>query len=417
VTSMGLTLPRICALRAANALGHRMANRKPFFAGKSAAFRPCRAPAYMRFYSLFTHSAAPSFVVTTNPLHTSFTYRESLMPALNSTEVTPSVRRPLTPWELPKLLTPMHRYRQGKKHCAKERSHYPAILSFVYRNRFAIANQIQHRFSEILKSDRTTRRHLEELESLGFLATAPARGVSPLFPKVYYVTGRGVRKIQESLERKGKPWKHSRIDRRSRDAGEGYAAEHIVHEILITEFLLSLWQTVQARPDLELLTVQRRSLVKHLAFRVIIGNRKTRLIPDAMFLFRQQGGGMCCCFLELDNGTMNQKQLRVKFARYAAWAESATGKQFLIDLYQRHGANEPRPMFRILVVVRSRSGTSDDDRRNELLAGTTDLSDNMRNRLWLMTASDFSGRSNDQFPFEATFWLRASEVKSHRLRT
>jgi len=338
------------------------------------------------------------------------------MPTLNSTEVTPSIRRPLTPWELPKLLTPMHRYRQGKKHCAKERSHYPAILSFVYRNRFAVANQIQRRFSEILKSDRTARRHLEELESLGLLATAPARGVSPLFPKVYYVTGRGVRKIQESLERKGKPWKHSRIDRRSRDAGEGYAAEHIVHEILITEFLLSLWQTAQARPDLELLTVQRRSLVKHPAFQVTVGGRKGRLIPDAMFLFRQHGNGMCCCFLELDNGTMNQKQLRAKFARYAAWAESAVGKQFLIDLYQRHGAKEPRPVFRVLAVARSRTGFDDERRLARLLASILDALPAIRDCLWLTTAAKLAAQQRNELPLDGSFWFLARNLtKGHRI--
>src|SRR5262249_24867000 len=78
-------------------------------------------------------------------------------------------RRPLTPWELPSLLTPVHVYRRAAKRRKKERRHYAAILGFVYRNRFAVASQIQRRFSSILRSDRTTRRHLEELEALGYL--------------------------------------------------------------------------------------------------------------------------------------------------------------------------------------------------------------------------------------------------------
>ena len=86
-------------------------------------------------------------------------------------------RRPLTPWELPSLLISVHAYRRRKKEPKTERSHFPAILGFVYRNRFAVAFQIQRRFSDTLRSDRTTRRHLEELEALGYLAVAPARGV------------------------------------------------------------------------------------------------------------------------------------------------------------------------------------------------------------------------------------------------
>ncbi len=98
----------------------------------------------------------------------------------------------------------------------------------------------------------------------------------------------------------------------------GNAADRIIHEILTTEFLLAVWQTVHERADLELLTIQRQSLVKHSAFQVIDSNRRTRLIPDAMFLFCQTGGGMACCFVEMDNGTMNQKKIRAKYARYLA---------------------------------------------------------------------------------------------------
>jgi hypothetical protein len=97
--------------------------------------------------------------------------------------------------------------------------------------------------------------------------------------------------------------------------------------LLITEFMLALWQTIEGRPELELLNVQRRSIAKHAAFQVMIGTRSTEVIPDAMFLFRHNKEIMCCCFLELDNGTMNAKQMKAKFARYAAWSQSAPGQQ------------------------------------------------------------------------------------------
>ena len=47
---------------------------------------------------------------------------------------------------------------------------------------------------------------------------------------------------------------------------------------------------------------------------------------------------MVCCFVEMDNGTMNRKMIRAKYARYLTWSQSAVGKQYLIDLYRRHGA-------------------------------------------------------------------------------
>jgi Replication-relaxation len=321
-------------------------------------------------------------------------------------------RRPLTPWELPSLLVPVHSYRKRGKKPKIERSHFPAVLGFVYRNRFAVSSQIQRRFGQILRSDRTARRHLEELDALGYLGVAPGRGVGPLFPKVYYVTGRGVRRLRQSLANHDKAWKPSRIDRRGRDSQEGYAADRIIHEILITEFLLALWQTVDRRPDLELLTVQRRSLAKHPALRVTVRSRPTRLVPDAMFLFRQGDKGMCCCFLELDNGTMNRKQIREKFERYASWSQSDHGRQFLIDLYRGHGANEPRPLFRLLIVARSRSGLNDDSRAAEFLAAARKVSCRANNGRWVTTAAALRERQYDDRPLEAGIWTRACDIES-----
>src|ERR1051326_3475117 len=194
---------------------------------------------------LVARRCAGLYVVMSHPLE--FTTLMFTPPTPGSRKV----RRPLTPWELPSLLTPVHVYRRSAKcgRSQKERPHFAAILGFVYRNRFAVASQIRRRFSSALRSDRTTRRHLEELESLAFLRTAPARGVGPLFPKVYYVTGRGVRRLKESLSKQGKTWQPSRVDRRSRDSSEGYAAERLLHELFITQFMLPVWQTGDKRPE------------------------------------------------------------------------------------------------------------------------------------------------------------------------
>jgi hypothetical protein len=283
-------------------------------------------------------------------------------------------------------------------------------LGFVYRNRFAVASQIQRRFSTVLRSDRTARRHLEELEALRFLGVAPARGVGPLFPKVYYVTGHGVRRVTKSLAKQGKTWRPSRIDRRSRDSNEGYTAEQIIHELLITEFMLAVWQTVEKRPDLELLTVERRSFAKHSAFELVMGGRNTRVMPDAMFLVRYKSGGMCCCLLELDNGTMDPKQIRAKLARYATWSHSTRGQQYLINLYERYGATESRPTFRLLIVARSRTGLDDDGRLSELLLAANRAPVGVRKRIWLTTVAALREHQHDENPLDANVWLRPGDL-------
>ena len=63
---------------------------------------------------------------------------------------------------------------------------------------------------------------------------------------------------------------------------------------------------------------------------------------------------------------MNEEQIRKKYARYLAWSQSFGGKQYLIDLYRHHGATDPRPTFRLLVIARSRTGQDDQQRMLEL---------------------------------------------------
>lgn len=313
-------------------------------------------------------------------------------------------RRPLSPWELPSLMTPMHTYRRARKKRPVERPHFARILAFVHRNRFAVASLIQRRFADVLRSDRTARRHLEEMEALGYLGVAPARGVSPLFPKVYYVAGRGVRRLRDCLAAQGKSWKATRVDRRGRHAREGYGAEQLVHEIFITEFLLSVWQMGESDSNVKVLTMQRRSLAKHPAFQFTMAGRTTQLIPDAMFLVRHNPGGMACYFVEMDNGSMNRKQLQAKFQRYVGWSKSAAGQQYLVDLYRRHGATDPRPVFRLLVVVKSRTITDDQRRFAEIAAVVKRLPGPIRNRLWLTTVTRIQANHDTEGVFASSLW-------------
>ena len=315
-------------------------------------------------------------------------------------------RRPLTPWELPKLLEPMHRWKRATRAKGPKvwRSHFLPILGFVYRNRFAVASQIQRRFAKAMPSDRTARRHLAELERTGCLGVADTRSVSPLFPKVYFVTGRGVRKIEESLCERGRPGTCCKRDRRRPEA---YSPSHVLHEVLTTEFLLNVWETIEPCEDLKLLTVQRRALERHPAFLVAEAGRRSRLKPDAMFVYRR-GRGMMCCFLEIDNGTMSLRQMRGKLSRYEAWSKSRRGREYLLDIYRRNGAAEAKAVFRVLLVASDRFG-GDGVRR---MAALRRLARNcqVRDRLWLTTISALRNADVGQ-ALRGSMWIRGSETE------
>lgn len=273
----------------------------------------------------------------------------------------------------------MHSYKRSTIENPKERPHYLQIAAYVYRSRFAVATQVQRRFCHVLKSDRTTRRHLAEMEALGWLGVTPTRGTSPLWPKTYFCTARGACKLREALDAKGKPAHIIRVDRTRR---EGYSADHVLHEVLTTEFVLMVWESVRANDELELLRVERRSISSQPAFKVALRSKITHLEPDALFLYRQKNAGMMCCLVEIDTGSMSKQQLKAKFYRYERWTESERGREFLLNLYRRFGAKEPRPVFRILAIAASTASSDSSKRVRRIIEAAADFPATAR-KLWV----------------------------------
>lgn len=318
-----------------------------------------------------------------------------------------SPKKSLSVWELPKLLRSVHQYRKLPRKKSPVRPHFRAILAFVHRNRFAVAVQIQRRFAKYLKSDRTTRRHLAEMESLGLLGVVDTNNVSPLWPKVYFVTRRGLTAIKQALQQQGQDWTETMCDR---SRTHGHSSQHVLHELFITEFLLMVWETGQTNSDVQILTIQRRALAKHQAFQIVVGGRPTQLQPDALFLYKQPGQGMMVGCVELDCGTMTLNQMRVKYQRYAAWADSDRGRAFLVDLYRRHGATNPQPAFRVLTITDHSLGSDDQGRLQDLIAVAAGLPRRIGERLWFASASSFRNHHDNPPTLVDVPWSRGRDV-------
>ncbi len=174
-------------------VGHSVANENCKFRPKTRPIPLWRAPTYMHLHAStgrhstsIIHNNQPittthnhSFISQSQPTnHNPILYRTTIMLACETPSKPKQRRQPLTPWELSQLLPPLHTYRRAKQKRQTERPHFARILAFVHRNRFAVASQIQRRFSEVLRSDRTARRDMEEMASLGYRGVAPARGVT-----------------------------------------------------------------------------------------------------------------------------------------------------------------------------------------------------------------------------------------------
>lgn len=206
--------------------------------------------------------------------------------------------------------------------------------------------------------------------------------------------------------------KTGHLIRNDRSRTNGHSADHVVHEVLTTEFLLRLQQSVDATKSVDLLRTERRSLAKHPSFRLKVRGRWTRLIPDAMFLHREKGRGMICSFLEIDTGSMRREQIEAKYARYDAWSKSRDGQNYLVELYKQHGSRKPAPAFRIVFVVCA-DPFLDEDHRLAELADLGQANESICKRLWLTTASELNVPKNSVL---APNWIRttAGEERARR---
>jgi len=193
-----------------------------------------------------------------------------------------------------------------------------------------------------------------------------------------------VRKLREAFAAKGNVWTPTLVDRSRHN---GFSTNHVLHELFITELLLTQWENVQERDDLQLLTTERRSLARHPAFRITMAGRPTRLVPDAMLLLRYANKGMMCWFVEMDMGTMNEQQWHRKYRRYTSWSRSEQGQQWLTGLYTCHGAKNPRPLFRILVVA------NDEQRKMKLMEWGSEWMLKPKNHWLFVSVRDLSDLS------------------------
>jgi len=266
----------------------------------------------------------------------------------------------LTPYR-PHPRTPVRTSRRYSRHAM-------TVLSFFARHRLALAAHVQRMFPDLFQSDRGTRMHLQTLVARRELDVREGHGIGQA--NVYSITQRGLRTIRETDDGDAFP------DRHRRPTGS-----HLLHELLITEIAVATAEAVRQRPDLAIPWDERFGFTRHPAFR--------DLIPDYAYLLRH-ASGLLACFVEVQSGEESPTRVAAKLQAYAEWAATPATEDFLLDLYRRHGAQTPRPQFRLLLVVHDRRGVVDATRLRQCLGATLTLPRSMRHRTWLVGASDLA---------------------------
>jgi hypothetical protein len=268
-----------------------------------------------------------------------------------------TVRRPA--WLLAE--TKIVRYRHAR--------HYSplagGVLQFVAFHRTATAQQIYRNYPQLFgmtRSERSIRMHLQTLAAAGDLQVVRGPVNSP---NVYLITGQGLRSTG-----------NDNLDlvpvRRRRPSGS-----HLPHELLITEIAVLLKEAVRKLPKFTVPWQERFGFRRHLCF--------SGLLPDYAFVIKHIGG-LSVCFVEVSSGEESTTRFREKLFAYQLWSDTEIAQQFLIELYRTHGASQPRPQFRLLCVMHSRLGQSDDARLLQLVDAAAGIDPIMRRRIWCTTA-------------------------------
>jgi len=172
---------------------------------------------------------------------------------------------------------------------------------------------------------------------------------------------------------------------------------HFVHELLLTEFAVSLTEAARSRPDLTIRWDERFGFTQREAFRDVI--------PDYLFLL-QHRHGLLAYLLEVFSGEESSVRMGQKLERYALWAAQPATQEYLTLLYASFSTPNPRPAFRLLIVVHDRRARNDRGKLIPLLARVAALPRAARSRTWLTTVADLELAASIDDPI----WLRAKDL-------
>jgi hypothetical protein len=323
-----------------------------------------------------------------------------------------------TAWQLPELIRPLPVRRHQITKRPRLLPHYAAMVEFVYQSRFATGGQIQQRFGDYLLSQRTAQYQLANLVQLGYLKTAPVRSTSPNFPYVYYASRGGVQAVADAYRQLGLS---PRLTAGEFTKPQGVALDSLLHELLLTQFELSVWKSLRSRGDLRCLLRERRYFRRGRQLAFADQGVTRHVIPDAGFLLQmnsQTSGrfkaatSLLLHFVELDNGTMSPSRIADKYRQYSLWAESNEADRYLTHLYHEHGENTAKAGFRLLLIAHANLAPGGDQRRLiDLLLPALELPSAMRDRIWLTTAEQLRLQEHSPAPLSAPIWLRARDAK------
>lgn len=316
-----------------------------------------------------------------------------------------------TGWEFRRAChKPFRRRRRGWRPLTFQQW-YPRLVKWAFDAQFVLVSQLQRRFPQHLRSERSAQRHAAKLVELGYLATVPVRAAGPNDPDVLYTTKKGRRLLIESF-----PGDRRLAEVASEEVrASGRALASMLHAVPLSEFQLAVHKTIEGRGDIRLLEDERRYGRSAVAMKYIDDGDEKRWQPDYGFLpaivgSRGERRIFPQHFVEYENGTHSTKAIGKKLHAFGQWLKKEA-IEYLGDVHNRHGEQKTN-LPRLLVIVSDKYGRAGDTRvlLDWLVQGQR-IGKRAGDCIWLTTADQLEGHQHDNRPLDAALWYRLKDVR------
>lgn len=289
---------------------------------------------------------------------------------------------------------------------------HPRLIAYTHVLRFATASMLRRQFPQWLTSERTAHRHLATLVEQGYLAIADPWAVGRNFPYVYHATPAGVRLVKRRSPNSAVVDASPAEQKRTR----GYGLHSLLHELFISEMMIDLTRTVGERDDVRLLELERRYFRNDRRLTYVEDGERKSIEPDLGFLPEVRGergawSALPMHFVEMENGTHSMKEIGDKLKAYHQWAKSESD-EYLTAEFERLGASQPKPDFRLLIVCHDKYGEMGDCHvLANWLIQSLELPRHIRSRIWLATVEILNVHSGKTSILNHRVWYRANDAR------
>ncbi len=269
--------------------------------------------------------------------------------------------------------------------------HEEPIMQFFALHRVATPYHVMRAFPGFFKYHNKVMRHLNWLADRGYLAKHEYTGRFRSY--VYNITRTGYERCRDipKMNLSRIPYQY-----------EAPKGKQSMHELQITETAVSIYEHVRHQPGIELLEEGRFMLQGESVFE--------HLVPDYWYLERD-ANGLMVRFLEMIAGEESGTRIRQMFEEYGRWWGRPEVQEFLVRLYEKHGAQQPQPEFQVHCILHSRNWNHTDSWKERMaMMQTFHVDPMMQARIWSTTNDDLSNALDSGEGINARIWRRGKDL-------